>query len=237
MKTAVVGRRQRNMEDKRARILAAARRLMMERGFDGVTTQEISDAAGVAAGTLFRYASSKGELLLMVLNHEFEAATKLGNRLAADVADPEAAVWALVQPVLRFADSNPEITTVYQRELLFGPVTQRFRAEGLEQVSHWQASVAGHLSGLDRSPLSSAVAADAALAARSVFAVLHLAISSPVSGPDRSDNLRRQITQIIDGFSRQARAREGTGNGIDTDTADVAWGAGDRTRPGSVTGV
>ncbi|MGP3708967.1 helix-turn-helix domain-containing protein [Gordonia paraffinivorans] len=41
---------------------------MRERGFSAVTTQEVSARAGVAAGTLFRYAATKSELLLMVYN-------------------------------------------------------------------------------------------------------------------------------------------------------------------------
>ncbi len=68
MSTGPVGRRERNKAEKQDRIFAAAANLFEERGFDAVTTAEIAEAADVGAGTLFRYAATKGELLLMVLN-------------------------------------------------------------------------------------------------------------------------------------------------------------------------
>jgi AcrR family transcriptional regulator len=46
--------------------MAAARELFAERGVSGVTTQQIADRADVAIGTLYRYAATKAELLIMV---------------------------------------------------------------------------------------------------------------------------------------------------------------------------
>lgn len=54
MAVAAASRRDRNMRDKRDRIFRAAAELFAERGFAAVTTQEVSDRADVAAGTLFR---------------------------------------------------------------------------------------------------------------------------------------------------------------------------------------
>jgi AcrR family transcriptional regulator len=62
--------------DKHKRIFAAATVLFDEHGFEAVTTQQISDRADVAAGTLFRYASTRGELLLMVYNAQFRARSR-----------------------------------------------------------------------------------------------------------------------------------------------------------------
>ena len=63
-----VGRRERNKQDKLDRITAAARELFAEHGVDEVTTQQIADKADIGAGTLFLYAKTKGELLLLVQN-------------------------------------------------------------------------------------------------------------------------------------------------------------------------
>ena len=46
----VQSRRDQNKVEKRGRIIAAARALFTHKGFDATTTQEIADAAGVAAG-------------------------------------------------------------------------------------------------------------------------------------------------------------------------------------------
>ena len=65
--TAEQGRRERSKLQKRARIFTAARTLFAEHGYAEVTTQQIAEHADVAAGTVFRYAATKAELLLMVL--------------------------------------------------------------------------------------------------------------------------------------------------------------------------
>ena len=61
-----IGRRERPKQDKQERIMTAARELFAERGVSGVTTQRIADRADVAIGSLYRYASTKAELLIMV---------------------------------------------------------------------------------------------------------------------------------------------------------------------------
>lgn len=68
------GLRQRNKQDKRRRILAAARELFVEKGFDAATTREIATRAGVGAGTLFTYARDKRELMYLVFRDEIETA-------------------------------------------------------------------------------------------------------------------------------------------------------------------
>jgi len=54
-----VGRREKAKQEKRERILAAARELFAEHGVNGVTTQQIADRAGVAIGTLYLYTATK----------------------------------------------------------------------------------------------------------------------------------------------------------------------------------
>jgi len=65
-----LGRRERNKQEKRARIVGAARRLFGEKGFQETTTQEIAEAADIGIGTLFLYARSKEDLLVMVFRDE-----------------------------------------------------------------------------------------------------------------------------------------------------------------------
>ena len=69
-----IGRRERAKKDKHERIMTAARELFAEQGVSGVTTQQIADRADVAIGTLYRYASTKAGLLIMVQNEKFAAA-------------------------------------------------------------------------------------------------------------------------------------------------------------------
>ncbi|MFI6169727.1 TetR/AcrR family transcriptional regulator [Nocardia sp. NPDC051052] len=200
------GRRLRNMRDKQSRIFEAAAALFAEHGFASVTTQQISERADVAAGTLFRYAASKGELLLMVCNEEFRAALDQGERDAKAESDPSRAVLAMTRPILEAADQHVENTVAYQRELLFGAPTEQYRAKGLATVARLESMIAERLTAAvtlrDADP--KAVFARALLAGRSVFAVLHLILARPStgahSGRDAIDDLRDQITQIVAGF-------------------------------------
>lgn len=50
----------------RDRILSAAQRLFAAQGFDGTTTRDLAQAAGVAEGTLFRHFSNKKAILVEV---------------------------------------------------------------------------------------------------------------------------------------------------------------------------
>lgn len=50
----------------RTRILKAALRLFAKNGYDGTTTRELAEAAGVAEGTLFRYFPNKKVILVEV---------------------------------------------------------------------------------------------------------------------------------------------------------------------------
>ena len=67
---APLGRRERNKQEKLERIVGAARRLFHDRGFAETTTQQIAEEADIGTGTLFLYARSKEDLLVMVFRDE-----------------------------------------------------------------------------------------------------------------------------------------------------------------------
>ena len=57
------------MSDKRERILSSAEALIAQRGFHGISMQQIAKRANVATGTIYRYFSDK-ETLLRCLHEE-----------------------------------------------------------------------------------------------------------------------------------------------------------------------
>lgn len=65
-----LGRRERNKQEKLDRILVAARDLFAAKGFGETTTQEIAERADIGTGTLFLYAKTKEDLLIMVFKDE-----------------------------------------------------------------------------------------------------------------------------------------------------------------------
>lgn len=66
------GLREQNKRDKLARIIAAARDLFGRSGIDHTTLREVAAAAGVGTGTLFLYARTKEDLLVVVFLAELE---------------------------------------------------------------------------------------------------------------------------------------------------------------------
>lgn len=61
---------ERNKREKQERIVRAARRLFGRKGFERTTTREIAEAADIGAGTLFLYAGTKEDLLVMIFRGE-----------------------------------------------------------------------------------------------------------------------------------------------------------------------
>lgn len=126
----ILGRRDRNKAAKRAAISRAATQLFTEQGYAATTTQQVARAADIAEGTLFRYASSKPELLLMVINEHLRP-------LVDGVEEPsgvavEDEILQLLSPIIDLAESQPENAAPFLREVLFGEDgPQRREALGL----------------------------------------------------------------------------------------------------------
>jgi AcrR family transcriptional regulator len=65
-----MSRRVRAKLEKLERIRATARRLFAEQGFENTTTRQIADEADIGAGTLFLYAPTKEDLLVLIFQDE-----------------------------------------------------------------------------------------------------------------------------------------------------------------------
>src|SRR5260370_33628686 len=64
------GRIERSKRDKLDRIKRAARKLFGRKGFEATTTREIAAAADIGAGTLFLYAGTKEDLLVLMFRED-----------------------------------------------------------------------------------------------------------------------------------------------------------------------
>src|SRR5512133_2683500 len=113
-----VGRRERNKQNKLDRITAAAGELFAKHGVDEVTTQQIADKADIGAGTLFLYAKSKGELLLLVQNSTYADALQRGRSAAEGITDKLEAVMAIVRPVVECNRKQVDNGRTYLREIV-----------------------------------------------------------------------------------------------------------------------
>lgn len=171
------GRRERAKKDKIERIVTAARELFAEHGVNGVTTQQIAERADVAIGTLYLYASTKAELLIMVQNDKFADAIDEGLTAANAVAGqalPEPVV-ALIRPVVACIREQAENGRTYLHELVFGDPAEPYRRTGLAHSARLEDGITGLLTRGE-----SIDAGDAATLARVITAIIHISTTATV---------------------------------------------------------
>jgi AcrR family transcriptional regulator len=63
---------EKTISDRELSILHAAIKVFSQKGFNGATTKEIAQEAGVAEGTIFRYFSTKKDILHQILMRTVE---------------------------------------------------------------------------------------------------------------------------------------------------------------------
>lgn len=105
---------------RRESILSAAREVFNYKGFHGATTSEISQKAGVAEGTIFRYFKTKKELLLAVFEPLETAWAAEFIRGAAEQEDEDTLRFYLKKQ-LYLVKENFELFKIFFYESQFHP--------------------------------------------------------------------------------------------------------------------
>ena len=199
------GRRERNKAQKRERITAAAAGLFASQGFAATTTAQVAEKADVSHGTLFRYAATKAELLLMAGNIRFRESLDSGCAASETSDDPVERLIALVSPVTGDALSLENLAA-YQRNVLDGSPDDEHRAEALRLVGELIETMASIL----RDAWPSPDAPDPTIAAETLYASLHVLI---LRAERHSDGLaflhdfREHATLVVRGYLTTPRER------------------------------
>jgi TetR/AcrR family transcriptional regulator len=180
-----IGRRERNKRDKLERIIAAARELFDAHGVDAVTTQQIADKADIGTGTLFLYARSKSELLLLVQNSGYVAALEEGMAAAESKTDVLDAVLAIIRPIVECNRTHVENGRTYLRELVFGDPQEPHHRDALMLTLKTEAAVAAVLSRDGR-----VEASDAVTFAQIISAIMFVSMAATI-------NTTRSVDEII----------------------------------------
>ncbi|WP_284991698.1 TetR/AcrR family transcriptional regulator [Arthrobacter sp. efr-133-TYG-120] len=187
-----LGRRERNKQEKLDRITAAASELFAEYGVEDVTTQQIADKADIGTGTLFLYAKTKGELLLLVQNAHYAEALQRGRADAENTPDALGAVMAIVRPIVECNRTQIDNGRFYLREMVFGDPTEPQHSAALSIVAQTEEAIAAIL---DRD--KPAGTGDAATTARIVSAIMFVSMAASVNAGLETEALERDIrTQI-----------------------------------------
>lgn len=193
-------------EATRGALAAAARPLFAERGYAGVSTEEIVRAAGVTRGALYHHFADKRELFAAVYETiEAELAERIASgALAADAGSPLEAMRAGAEMFLA-ACTEPDVQRIV---LLDGPSVLGW--------DRWREIAAAHGLGLIEASLRAAIEAGA-IEAQPVRTLAHVLMGALDEGAmlvaraEDPEVTRREVGQTLDALlaalSRPADAR------------------------------
>jgi AcrR family transcriptional regulator len=108
--------RERLKADRRAALLTAAKQLFAKHGYPGVRLEDIGRAAGVSGPAVYRHFASKDAVLaalLVGISHRLHAA---GLRIQQSMLTPADGLRQLVGRQLEFAQDEPELILIYDRD-------------------------------------------------------------------------------------------------------------------------
>ena len=193
-------------EATRRRLVAAARALFAERGYAGVSTEEIVRAAGVTRGALYHQFRDKADLFAAVAETiQAEIAQRITVGAQADgFTDPMATLHAGMRRFLE-ACADPLVERIL---LLDGPAVLGWRA--------WRELADRYGLGLLQYALQAAIDAGA-ITPQPVVPLAHVLIGALdecalyVARADHPPAARQQVTailqQLLDGLTPRARQR------------------------------
>ncbi|ORM30192.1 TetR/AcrR family transcriptional regulator [Williamsia sp. 1135] len=102
---------------RRRELLAAAARLMAERGFAGVRLEDIGAAVGISGPAMYRHFSGKDAVLAEMLVDISQRLFGGGQDVLRRSDDDETALAGLIDFHVRFATTEPELITVQDRDM------------------------------------------------------------------------------------------------------------------------
>jgi len=118
-----MSRRQQKKAETRAAITEAARKLFAKHGYAATRTRDIAQAAGIATGTLFNYAKTKEDVVLMVWKARATALMESGLAALAAEADPVDGIVALFRPIFGFYAEDLELGRVFLQQAIYASPT------------------------------------------------------------------------------------------------------------------
>jgi AcrR family transcriptional regulator len=179
---------------RREQILTVAAQLFAKHGFHGVSIADLGAAVGVSGPALYRHFPGKEALLAELLVGISEHLLEGGRARASITADPHDVLAALVAFHADFAQREPELIIVQDRDLANLPTDDRRRVRRLQRayVEIWVGVLQRLHPGLPTDT--------ARTAAHGAFGLLN---STPHAGrsPAATALLRRMALTALEGLS------------------------------------
>jgi AcrR family transcriptional regulator len=141
--TSPVTARDRAKAERSDAILHAAARLFAERGYTGVSLEEIGAAVGVSGPAVYRHFAGKQALLGAVLVKVSQDLIRGGEQVADGASAPDERMQALIRFHVDFALGNAEVIQVQDRDVAHLSDTDRAEVRRLQRayIELWMAAL------------------------------------------------------------------------------------------------
>ncbi|WP_373542241.1 TetR/AcrR family transcriptional regulator [Chamaesiphon sp.] len=117
------------------KILKAAQKLFARNGYDGTTTKELAEKAGIAEGTLFRHFTNKKAILVEVAtNGWIELLTDLLTELS-EMASYEAISQVMYKRMLRLGENYDMMRVCFMEVQSHPDLRDRIQSEVIEKMT------------------------------------------------------------------------------------------------------
>jgi len=185
-------------EDSRSRILKAAQHLFASQGFDGTTTRDLAQAAGVAEGTLFRHFASKKAILIEVATQGWvEILTDLLTELS-EMGSYKAVAQVMRRRMWNF-QKNADMMRVCFMEAQFHPeLRDRVQSEVIDKMTH--VAEAFFQSAMDKGiyrPMNPKIVAQVFLGMFAVAGFSHNTLMEPNASPQVMQEMAEGLAEIF----------------------------------------
>jgi len=182
----------------RSRILHAAQQLFARRGYDGTTTRDLAQKAGVAEGTLFRHFANKKAILVEVATQGWaEILTDLLTELS-EMGSYKAVKQVMQRRMLHLHD-NADILRVCFMESQFHPeLRDRIQSELIEKMT--DVAEAFFQTAMERGiyrPMDARMVARVFLGMFVVSGFSHNTIMDPTASPKAMQKMAEGIADIF----------------------------------------
>lgn len=178
----------------RQRLLEAAARLFSERGFHGVTIDELGAVAGVRGPAIYKHFPNKAAVLGALLSDVSDGLLSGGRAVIESTPEPGQALERLVRFHAAFALEQPDVIRVQDRDLSNLPPTDQHHVRIVQRayVQRWVDVLVALRPDLDR--------AEAQLRVQAAFGLLNSTPHSTRRGAERERALRVLVAMALAGL-------------------------------------
>ncbi len=127
-KTATIEPPKGERRNRDAEVMAAAIRVIYEKGYSGASLQDVANEVGVLKGSLYYYFASKEDLLLRIMKESHTQSEEIFERIAAKGLAPLDELCELLEELMQWYLDNVERVAIYFNE------GRRLTGQRLEEV-------------------------------------------------------------------------------------------------------